>query len=413
MKQRQEIIKLTNDCLDYFNRNGFTQDRIDDYTSMWKKGILAWMQEKNVTEYTAELGEEFIDSFIREGYVTVRERDYIRSVEALTGFMNFGYVRNLRTHLPAEYSFDGEIGRQMQKFISNLRLLRRCRTTVRDYEIYLHRFHTFLIHECVYTISSIRERHVLKFVSTVENNNINLVSSLRVLFRFWYEQRIITECFHELLDNFKWVKQEKIPSFFTTAEISVIEKSVERNSGCGKRNYAMLLLASRLGLRASDIAHLKFSSIDWVKNEINLTQYKTGNPILLPLLSDVGNAIIDYLKNGRFNSSLQYVFLTARPPYVPATSLMVCMAIRNIILKSGVSVKNRHHGPHALRHSLASRQLENNVSVHIISEVLGHARMDTTMSYLRIDLTSLLKCSLPVPPVPDLFYMQKGGVFYA
>ena len=80
----QEIIKLTGDCLDYFNRNGFTQDRIDDYTSMWKKGILAWMQEQNLAEYTAERGEEFIHSFIREGYVTTRERDYIRSVEALT-----------------------------------------------------------------------------------------------------------------------------------------------------------------------------------------------------------------------------------------------------------------------------------------------------------------------------------------
>jgi site-specific recombinase XerD len=410
---RQEIIKLTNDCLDYFNRNGFTQDRIDDYKSMWKKGILAWMQDKNLTEYTAELGKEFIDSFIREGYVSTRERDYIRSVEVLTGFMNFGYVRNMRTHLPVEYPLDGEIGRQMRKFISHLRRLRRSRSTVHSYELYLHRFLTFLKHERVYTVASISERHILKFVSTTENNKIHIVSCLRVLFRFWFEQHIVTERFHELLDNFKWVKQEKIPSFYTAAEISAMEKSAERSSGAGKRNYAMLLLASRLGLRASDIAGLKFSHIDWDKNEINLAQHKTGNPISLPLLSDVGNAIIDYLKNGRFNSASQHVFLTARPPYIPTTCLMVCSAIRDIILKSGVSVKNRHHGPHSLRHSLACRQLENNVSVHVISEILGHTVLDSTMSYLRIDLTSLLKCSLPVPSVPDFFYMQKGGVFYA
>ena len=232
------------------------------------------------------------------------------------------------------------------------------------------------------------------------------------MFRFWYEQRIITERFHELLGNYKWVRNEKIPSFFTAEEISVIEKSAERNSGTEKRNYAMLLLASRLGLRASDIAGLKFNSIDWEKNEINLTQYKTGNPLSFPLLSDVGNAIIDYLKNGRFHSASQHVFLTARPPYVPATNLMVCSAIRCIIMKSGVSVKNRHHGPHALRHSLAGRLLENNVPVHVISKTLGHERTETTMSYLRIDIKSLLKCSLPVPPVSDLFYMQKEGVFY-
>jgi integrase len=409
----QEIIKLTNDCMDYFHRNGFTQDRIDDYTSMWKKGILAWMQEKNLTEYTVERGEEFIHSFIREGSVTTGERDYIRSVESLTEFMNFGYIRNRRTHLPVEYPLDGEIGRQMRKLIAHLQTLRRSRTTIHDYELYLHRFLTFLKHECVNTVFSISERHILKFVSTMENDKINIVSCLRVLFRFWHEQHIITERFHELLDNYKWIKQEKIPSFYTAAEISVMEKSTKRSSGVGKRNYAMLLLASRLGLRASDIAGLKFSNIDWEKNEINLTQLKTGNPISLPLLSDVGNAIVDYLKNGRFHSTLQYVFLTARPPYVPATNLMVCSAIRQIILESGVSVKNRRHGSHALRHSLAGRLLENNVSIPVISETLGHTKTDTTMSYLRIDLKSLLKCSLPVPSVPDLFYTQKGGVFYA
>jgi hypothetical protein len=224
----QEIIKLTNGCLDYFNRNFFTQDRIDDYRSMWKTGILAWMQEKKLTEYTAERGEEFIHSFIRECYVSTRERDYIRSVEALTEFMTLGYVRNRRTHLPVEYPLDGEIGRQMRKLIVHLQTLRRSRTTIHDYELYLHRFLTFLKQERVFTVSSISERHILKFVSTMENNKINIVSCLRVLFRFWHEQRIITERFHELLDNYKWVRHEKIPSFYTATEIAVIEKSVER-----------------------------------------------------------------------------------------------------------------------------------------------------------------------------------------
>jgi len=458
----QEIIGLINNCLDYFNRNCYTQNRIDGYKSMWKKGILTWMKKKGLPDYTADTGEEFIHSFIREGFVTTKERDYIRSVQALTDFMNLGYVRK-RTYIPVKYPLDGEIGRQMQKLIAHLQSLRRSRITIKDYELYLNRFLTFLEHEQVYTVSAIKERHILKFVSTMENNKVNIVSSLRVLFRFWYEEHVIEERFHELLDKYKWVKHEKIPSYFTEAEISMIEKSVERssntgkrnyamlllasrlglrasdiaglkfnnidwfysaseismieksverNSDVGKRNYAMMLLASRLGLRASDIAGLKFNNIDWEKNEIALKQYKTGTPLTLPLLSDVGNALIDYLKNGRFHSDSQYVFLAACAPYVPVTNLAVCSAIRSIILKSGVSVKNRHHGPHALRHSLASRLLENNVSIHVISETLGHTKTDTTLSYLRIDLLSLLKCALPVPPVPDSFYMQKGGVFY-
>jgi integrase len=157
---------------------------------------------------------------------------------------------------------------------------------------------------------------------------------------------------------------------------------------------------------------LRFSNIDWEKNEICLHQCKTGNPVILPLLSDIGNAIIDYLKHGRFQSTSGQVFLSARAPYVPATKSMVCSAIRDIIQHCGVSTEKRHHGPHSLRHSLASRLLENSVPIHVISETLGHATTETTMSYLRIDVSSLMKCSLAVPPVDESFYMQKGGIFY-
>lgn len=408
----QEIIKLTNDCLDYFNRNCYTQSRIDKYKSMWKNGILSWMKEKNLTVYTADTGEEFIHSFIKSDYVTVTARDIVRSVHVLTDYMNLGYIRK-KTFTPVEHLLQGEIGRQMQKLVAHLQSLRRNKITIKEYELYLNRFLIFLEYEKVYAVSQISERHIFKFVSTMGNNKVNIVSCLRVLFRFWYEEHVTEEPFHELLDKYKWVKHEKIPSYYTSEEVITIEKSVERNSGVGKRNYAMLLLASRLGLRASDIVNLKFSNIDWDQNEINLTQHKTGNPITLPLLSDVGNAIIDYLRHGRFQSDSQHVFLSARAPYVPVTKSMVSTPIRQIILQSGVSLSNRHYGPHAMRHSLASRLLEHNVSVGVISEALGHTQTETTMSYLRIDISSLLKCSLPVPPVCNDFYMQKGGVFYA
>jgi site-specific recombinase XerD len=232
------------------------------------------------------------------------------------------------------------------------------------------------------------------------------------LFRYWHEEKITDDNFTELIEHYKWTKREKIPSFYSASEVLDIEKSVERTSGVGKRNYAMLLLASRLGLRASDIAGLKFSNLHWERNEIQLTQFKTGNPVVLPLLSDVGNAIIDYLKHGRFKSESGQVFLSARAPYVPATQNIVCSAIAYMIQQSGVSTENRHHGPHSLRHSLSARLLENNVSIAVISEALGHSNTETTMSYLRIDISSLLKCSLAAPLVPDSFYTQKGGIFY-
>jgi site-specific recombinase XerD len=408
---QQEITKLIQDCLLFFSSNCYTQNRIDKYRSLWKYGILPYMKEKSLSLYTQSLGQEYITDCIPCDNLRHDDREKIRSIQVLDDYLNLGYIRK-RTIVPVKHTLEGEIGLQMQKLITHLQSLRRSSVTIKDYELYLNRFLVFLNQSGVHSMNGISERHILEFLSTTENNKVNVASSLRVLFRFWFESHITDGNFEDILISYKWVKREKIPSFFTTDEVRDIEESVDKSSGVGKRNYAMLLLASRLGLRASDIANLKFSNIDWDKNEINLTQYKTGHPIILPLLNDVGNAIIDYLKYGRFKSESQNIFISSRAPYVPANKSIVCSAIGEVIYQSKVKIDGRHHGSHSLRHSLASCLLKNETPIHVISEALGHTKTDTTLTYLRIDLTSLLKCAITVPPVSDEFYAQKGGAFY-
>ena len=261
-------------------------------------------------------------------------------------------------------------------------------------------------------VSDITESDIPTFVSSHPTSKVSIVSALRVLFRYWKEEHIIDNRFEELFDTYKVRKPERLPSYFTAEEVRRIEQAVSRTNTTGKRNYAMLLLASRLGLRASDIANLQFTDIDWDKNMITLTMQKTGKVIELPLLADVGNAIIDYLRHGRHESALQSVFLSGNAPYVAATKAMVCKAIDEIICKSGVDTSGKHHGPHSLRHSLASAMLNGGAMMPVISESLGHRSTQTTLTYLKIDIRSLLKCALPVPTVADSFYMQRGGVFY-
>jgi integrase len=408
---QQEISKLIDDCLLFFSGNCYTQNRIDKYRSLWKYGILRYMKGKGLSLYNPNLGQEYITDCIPCDNLRHDDREKIRSIQVLDDYLNLGHIRK-RTVLPVQHPLDGEIGLQMQKLIDHLQSLRRSSITIKDYELYLNRFLFYLNQSEVYTMKEIRERHILAFLSTTENNKINVASSLRVLFRFWAENHMTDKNFEDVMKYLKRVKHEKIPSFFTSDEIHVIEESIDRSGGLGKRNYAMLLLASRLGLRASDIANLQFSNIDWEKSEIRLTQYKTGNPISLPLLNEVGNAIIDYLKYGRFKSESQNVFISGRAPYIPANKNIVCSAIQEVIARSKVETDGRHHGPHSLRHSLASCLLNQQTPIHVISETLGHTKTDTTMTYLRIDLVSLMKCALPVPTIPDDFYTQKGGAFY-
>lgn len=407
----REINQLIYDCLHFFSSNYYTQNRIDKYRSLWKYGILRFMKEKNLSYYKPSLGQEYITDCIPGDNLRHDDREKIRSIQVLDDYLNLGYIRK-RSVNPVTYPLYGEIGLQMQKLINHLQSLRRSSVTIKDYQLYLNGFLVYLNRAGIYTLKEITERHVLEFISTTTNNKVNVVSGLRVLFRFWFENHLIETDFELVLKNYKWVKQEKIPSFFTNDEVHTIEASIDRSSGVGKRNYAMLLLASRLGLRASDIAHLQFFNIDWEKNEIRLVQHKTGNPISLPLLNDVGSALIDYLKYGRFKSESQQVFISSRAPYIPANKSIVCSAIREVIIKSKVETDGRRHGPHSLRHSLACCLLKNEVPMPVISETLGHVKTNTTMTYLRIDLASLMKCALPVPPVSVDFYNQKGGVFY-
>ena len=405
------ILELTERCIKYFQRQCYTRNRITVYKSLWRNGIIRYMSQKGIESYSPSVGAEFVSTCHFHGTIRPQEREKIRSIQVLDDMLKLGYIRK-RCFTPVFHALDGEVGAEMEKLITHLTNLRRSMVTIKDYRLYLSEFLMHLNERNVKHVSAITEKDILTFVSSHPTNKVNIVSALRVLFRFWREEHIVDDRFEELFDTYKTHKPERIPSYFAANEVMRIEQSVSRNSANGKRNYAMLLLASRLGLRASDIANLQFSDIDWDKNMITLTMQKTKKVIELPLLADVGNAIIDYLRHGRPKSDSQNVFLSGNAPYVTATKNMVCAAINGIILRSGVDTSGKHHGPHSLRHSLASAMLNGGSMMPVISESLGHRSTQTTLAYLKIDIRSLQKCALPVPEIADCFYMQRGGAFY-
>ena len=409
--EENRIHHLIERCIDYFRINCYTENRISKYTSLWKHGIVPYMEVKCIEIYTPIIGAEFIETCHYSGTIRPQEREKIRSVQVLDDMLILGYIRK-RCLIPVFHSLEGEIGSEMEKLVMHMTNLRRSKTTVSDYRLYLSEFLYSLTTAGVSHMNEISERHILSFISSHPTNKVNIVSALRVLFRFWKQEDIFDGGFDELFDIYKVRKTERMPSFYTAKEIVKVENSISRSSGVGKRNYAMVLLASRLGLRASDIAGLQFGNIDWDTNLITIKMQKTQKLIELPLLVDVGNAIIGYLRYGRPNSTLQSVFLSSRAPYVGATKSCVCAAINQIICQSGIDTEGKHHGSHSLRHSLASTLLNDGTVLPVISEILGHKSTQTTMSYLKIDINSLQKCALPVSPVPNVFYMQKGGAFY-
>jgi site-specific recombinase XerD len=405
------ITQLIKDCLSFFRGHNYSEDRIREYQCRWNNGIIPFMQEKGLYIYDVSIGLEYRNTYLTENPQENPTRDRIRAIDVLDDMLMFGAISKRRT-VPTVHPLDGIIGKEMKKFLLHLQNQRRAKSTLERHRLHLSGFLMNLSTNGVNDISMISEPDIVRYVSSRRTDLPNCISTLRSIFRFWHIEGIVDRDYQELFNTIPVIKKEKIPSCYNKEEIVRIEESVSCANPLGKRNYAILLLATRLGLRASDIATLKFSDINWDTSKITLTMNKTGKIIELPLLPEVGNAIIDYLRNGRPKSGSQQIFLCAVTPYDEIISSGISSVISQIIQHSSVDTGNRHHGSHSMRHSLAACMLTNGETIPTISEVLGHKKTQTTLTYLKIDLKSLLSCALPVPSVDESFYTQEGGVFY-
>lgn len=405
------ITQLIESCISFFREHNYSEDRIKEYQRRWRHGIIPFMHEKGLYIYNAHIGIEYRNTYLTENPHENPTRDKIRAIDVLDDMLTVGVLSKRRT-IPTSHPLFGLIGKEMEKFLSHIKSQRRSKSTILRHRLHLSGFLTSLTTKGVSDVRSISESDIVRHISSLRTDLPNCISTLRSVFRFWQTDGIIEKDYQDLFKTIPVTKKEKIPSYYNKKEIIQIENSVCRSNLMGKRNYAILLLSTRLGLRASDISSLKFSDINWDSSQITLTMKKTGKIIELPLLPEVGNAIIDYIRNGRPISENQHIFLYGIAPYREILSAGISSVVTQIIQHSSVDIADRHHGPHSMRHSLAACMLENGETIPTISEVLGHKKTQTTLTYLKIDLKSLLNCALPVPAIEESFYMQEGGIFY-
>jgi site-specific recombinase XerD len=187
-----------------------------------------------------------------------------------------------------------------------------------------------------------------------------------------------------------------VPKFLTPEQVQRILDSCDRSSACGKRDYAILLLLARLGLRASEVVALTLDDIDWAEGLI--TMHGKGKRVdQLPLPAEVGEAMTDYLRLARpACGTCRRVFIRDRAPLVGfANSIAICSLVDTALRRAGVESVRR--GSHLFRHSLATRMINNGSSMSEIGELLRHRRPDTTSIYAKVDLTSLRTIALPWP----------------
>ena len=409
MIKEQKISSLIESCGRALKEQGYSDFNIEKHHWIWKK-ISEYMKEHSIISYSADVGNKYLETLSPDYHISYL-RSFRRSIFLLTDYQSCGKIRARITQC-VTHELSGEVGKVAKNLITSLKEKRYKATTLEGYKRVLSYFIRHLSSSSIYEPSQISEKEILSFISSTQNCKPEKLIVIRAFCRYLYDQKIIEYDITYVIGKDSRPIQEKLPSVYEAKEVMQIEETIDRLSAVGKRDYAMLLLTTRLGLRASDVAGLQFENLDWEGNVIRLTQFKTKREIELPLLTEVGEAIIDYLKYSRPTFPSQQVFLTASKPYHPVNRWIINGAISRAIKSSKVCIHNRKFGPHAMRHTLASQLLYNGIPLPVISETLGHTDIQTTMGYLRIDFKGLMGCTLDVPTICEEFYQQKGGVFY-
>jgi site-specific recombinase XerD len=186
-----------------------------------------------------------------------------------------------------------------------------------------------------------------------------------------------------------------IPRAIPADQVRKLLGSIDRDTAIGRRDYAILLLLARLGLRSSEVAFLDLDDIDWNVGRFSI-RGKSGRRTEFPLPNDVGKAIVEYLKHGRPRSANRRVFLRGKAPIRGFLGQSgIGSVVRNSLKRAGIDAPTM--GAHQFRHALAVDMLRQGASLAEIGEVLGHRNPQTTSIYAKVDLDALRKLALPWP----------------
>jgi site-specific recombinase XerD len=223
-----------------------------------------------------------------------------------------------------------------------------------------------------------------------------MATVLRSFLNFLLQRGRITTKLAAAVPTVAGWRLSELPRFLEPEQVERVLRSCDRRRKVGKRDYAILLLLARLGLRAGEVANLALEDINWRAGEL-LVHGKGARMDKLPLPEDVGQAIVDYLRKGRPECLSRRVFIQCKAPYVGFANPpnAVCGIVRKALVRARID--SRHHGAHVLRHSLATRMLGQGASLAQIGQVLRHQQVQTTEIYAKVDLAALSRLALPWP----------------
>jgi integrase len=371
---------------------GYTRRMVDRYTLVWRH-LAEFAHEQNLgNEYSRSLAMRF------EEVYGLCEGEHLKPAERWRRHLVFGLK------ILDDYAHTGSVVRFVVER-SGLRIPQAMQKPMRDYEQFAkERCHLRTwslrnrMHAIAVFLDFLRSRGVVN-LDRMEADDISafitsrscwkaktvshVASHLRLFLQFLFLRDILPRDFSCVVPTIRVARHDTVPSVWDQELVAKLLDVVDRNSPKGKRDYAILLLAARLGMRSGDIRTLRLDDLNWAAATIEMAQAKTGAPLVLPMSEELGLALIDYLRSARPSSPHREVLLRLTPPFEPFSEkshfYYLVTQWREV---AGIQFRSKQRrGLHSLRHTLATRLLHDGTPFHVISAVLGHASSATTFIY--------------------------------
>ena len=404
--ENREFRYCTKKFLQYLENMSYQGGTLDNYRRILVR-IDHFMTVRNIANYTVDTGQAFCEEQVSLHTASSKSINAIRTV--VTRFNDFmlgkPYVMQHSPH--REPVLSDEFAQCLSAYLSHCRQSGNKETTIRGKRGFLVSF----LYQCqklgCNEIRDVNASMIVRVCMLFENKDAFAV--IRDFLRFLCVNSIIPHDLSVIVPHHK--RSFKIPSTYSSEEILKMEQMIDRTSPTGIRDYAMILLATRLGMRSGDIAELELQSIDYISGKIHFVQQKTGTEMYLPLLPEIKDAIHVYIHKVRPVCFSPKLFLRISAPYAPITTSVIRFAVNRYLHMAGIDTKGKHHGPHALRASLASSMVNENVPYEAIRGILGHKDPDAVKHYAKLDIEQLRKCAIPVPSPTGAFQaFLEGGL---
>jgi integrase len=290
-----------------------------------------------------------------------------------------------------------------QEYLDFLAHDRKHKNTIDSYRNVVCKYLVFLESREILSLESAPPESIYEFISEItatwsKGSLRTALSAIRSFFKFSGRNSLSVAA-----AGMNPIRERKIIPVLSDPETRHLQAVLDSgDANIPKRDIAIMLLCLLTGLRACDIVALRTSDIDWHIGIISIVQAKTGNPLSIPMLPILGNAIADYIAYERPSREGGALFLRQKSPHTRLAEHSACYAvIRRVLAIAGISLDGRICGVRLLRHSAASKMLRAEVPLETISAILGHSDPDSTEIYLTTDDIRMRECCLRIPALPN------------